>query len=294
MKKKEGWSAFGIFSVSFSVSLAVLLCLVMGVLAATVKPKQAAESSGSVTEAFQYQPGGKEAISVLFIDCRERSGEPFGYTLARFDPEKEKLILIPIPPETVVTVGTKTGTFGKHYDYAGSVNAKKAAESLFLCTVDRYVRIAEPGTVNLIDALGGLVRRFEEGYETETVTVPAGEHLLNGELLYEIAVSPPEGVLKDSWRAELYGELCRQRLEAETVKRLDYLLEAFWNNVDTDLSRFDCSARRRAMEYFLRSEERKVEVFPLAGSWNKKRTEFFPDETAVGELRLLLGAETEE
>ena len=48
------------------------------------------------------------------------------------------------------------------------------------------------------------------------------------------------------------------------------------------------------MEYFLRSEKREVEVFSLAGSWNKKRTEFFPDETAVGELRLLIGAETEE
>ena len=161
--KRSDWSPWAIFALSFSVSLAVLLILVMTVLSLTVGPRQARqEPSGQVTEAFQYQPGIKESINVLFISCRQRSDAPFAYTLVRFDAVGERLILIPIPPETVTTVGAKTGSFRKHYDYAGSANARLAAESLFLCDVDRYVRVAKSGAVNLIDALGGLERRFDE------------------------------------------------------------------------------------------------------------------------------------
>lgn len=291
--KRSDWSPWAIFALSFSVSLAVLLILVMTVLSLTVGPRQAQqEPSGQVTEAFQYQPGIKESINVLFISCRRRSDAPFAYTLVRFDAAGERLILVPIPPETVTTVGAKTGSFRKHYDYAGSANARLAAESLFLCDVDRYVRVAKSGAVNLIDALGGLERRFDEGYETDAVSVPAGNHLLNGELLYEIAASPPEDVPLEGWRAGMFRELCDQRFQPELVKRLDYLWEVFWNNTDTDLSQFDCTARQRAVEYFLKSGTRTVEVRPLAGSWDKGRTAFTPEEAALSELRLLLGAES--
>lgn len=296
-KKNPGRSPWAVFALSFSISLAILLIIVMVVLTATVSPRrnQAADpGSEQVAEAFQYEPGVKEAMSVLFISCRQRSDTPFAYTLVRFDPAGDRLILIPIPPETVTTVGAKTGSFTKHYDYAGSANARLAAESLFLCGVDRYVRIAKSGAVNLIDALGGLEHRFDTGYETDAVSVPSGNHLLSGELLYEIAASPPEKAQPESWRAGFIQELCSQRFREPLIDRLDYLLEVFWNNTDTDISQFDCTARRRAMEYFLKSETRTIEVHPLAGTWDKARTVFTPDETAVSELRLILGADEDE
>ncbi len=290
-QKSPGRSPWVIFTLSFAISLAVLLVIVMAVLSATVTPRQRqASSSGEVIEAFQYEPGDKESINLLFISCRERSELPFAYTLVRFDPVDDRLILVPIPPETVVTVGAKTGTFTKHYDYAGSANARLAAESLFLCNVDRYVRIARTGAVNLIDALGGLEKQFDTGYETDTVQVPSGNHLLTGELLYEIAASPPEGTQAISWRAELFRELCDQRFTAGLIDRLDYLWEVFWNNTDTDLSQFDCNARWKAMEYFLKSESRTVEIHPLAGTWDKAHENFTPDETSCQEIGLLLGA----
>ena len=149
-EKKPDRSPWAVFALSFSISLAALLILVMVVLSLTVSPRQAQQEQ--VTEAFQYQPGIKESINVLFISCRQRSDAPFAYTLVRFDAVGERLILIPIPPDTVTTVGAKTGSFRKHYDYAGSANARLAAESLFLCDVDRYVRVAKSGAVNLIDA----------------------------------------------------------------------------------------------------------------------------------------------
>ena len=296
-KKSPGRSPWAVFTLSFAISLAVLLVTVMAVLTATVSPRRSTASesgNGEVIETFQYEPGEKESINILFISCRQRSDLPFAYTLVRFDPKGDRLILVPIPPETVVTVGAKTGTFTRHYDYAGSANARLAAESLFLCDVDRYVRVAKAGAVNLIDALGGLEKQFDTGYETDTVTVPAGNHLLTGELLYEIAASPPEGSQALSWRTELYRELIEQRLTAAAAERLDYLWEVFWNNTDTDLSQFDCNARWNAMKYFLESETHTVEVYPLAGTWDQQRETLTADESSVGELRLLLGAGDDE
>ena len=296
MNPQKRRSPGAVFAISFSISLAVLLAVVMTVMSVILRPRETGGTAGAekTAEAVRYEPGEADALSLLVISCRRRSDSPDAFTLIRFDPANERLLLISIPPETVTTVGAKTGTFRKHYEYAGSENARLAAESLFLCRVGGYIRIAKSGAVNLIDALGGLECRFSSGYENEQVSVPPGEHLLSGELLYEIASAPPEGQEAESWRAGLYRDFLQQRLGKALIPRLDYLMESFWNNTDTDLSVFDWNARRRAAEAFLSAEGKAVEVRSLPGVWNGERTLFTADEAAVLEFRALLGAEEPE
>lgn len=290
-QKQERRRAVKIFFLSFGISLAVLLAIVIVVMSSVLEPLGGAEQIAEESEpeaaeaGLSYRPDASMGINFMVISVRERSDLPHAYTLCRFDPANERFVMVPVPPETVVTVKAKTATLQEHYDYAGSANVRLAAESMLLCDVERYVRLNRSGTVNLIDALGGLTRYFEQAYETETVSVPAGTHLLNGELLYEIANSPPKDTTPETWRLTLIGELLVQSLTAEADDRLDYLMEVFWNNVDTDLSQFDYTTRRKALTYFLRSETKQIEIFPLSGSWNEDRTEFVPGEAALAELR---------
>lgn len=289
--KKEGVSSVKIFFLSFGVSLVLLLLLVWGIFWAVFdKPGasrtgQESQSDPAAEAGLTYRPASSMGLNVMVISVRERSSEPHAYTLCRFDPANDRIVLVPIPPETVVTVKAKEDTFAGHYDYAGSVNVALAAESMLLGEIDRYVRLSKGGAVNLVDALGGLTYHFEEGYEGETVSVPAGTHLLNGELFYEIANCPPSQASPESWRLGLAGELLAQKLDASADDRLDYLMEVFWNNTDTNLSQFDYTTRRKALTYFLKNEAKKIEIIPLSGTWNEDHTEFTPGKAILTELQ---------
>ena len=76
-----------------------------------------------------------------------------------------------------------------------------------------------------------------------------------------------------------------QRLDASAESRLDFFLETFWEEVKTDISRFDYTTRQKAIASFLRSENRRVEIYPLSGNWNQSRTEFEAGSAAIEELR---------
>ncbi len=288
--KKRGMSNGRIFLASFCISLAVLLLIAGGIMLALfhkIGPEQNSAAAEPETEqaALPYQPDAKTALNLLVISVQERSDSPHAFTLCRFDPTANRLLLVPIPPETITTVKAKKATFAQHYAYAGSQNVQLAAESLLLCDVQRYIRISRTGACALIDTLGGLTHTFAEEYQTPRVTVPAGTHLLNGELLYEIANSPPKNEPPDNWRLTLAGELLTQRLNADADAHLDSLMSSLWNQTDTDLSRFDYTSRRKALTYFLESEEKRVEIIPLSGSWNRSHTEFVPNEAILSELR---------
>lgn len=281
-------SGVGFFFLSFGITFAVLMAVVTGILYWMLGEgsQQTQTSSTEVAEeAMGTPPSQSDGLNLIFIGCEDRTGAPDTYTLCRFDPEKSRVLLVPIPPETVTTVAARTDTFGGHYDYAGCTNVVAAAESLLLSNIDRYVRISRDGAENIMDALGGLEHTFETGYETEQVSVPAGNHLLNGNLLCEIMNSPPEGEVAETWRLSLIGELITQRLNEDADSRMDFLMEVFWNNTDTDLSQFDYTTRRKAITWFLKDTEKRVEILPLSGEWNEEHTEFLPGETILSQLR---------
>lgn len=287
--KKEA-SPVQIFLVSFAVSLVVLLAAVFFIMQAVFAPpggQTAAEEDTQPAEeaGLPYQPSSRDALNVLVIEKKEGETVPFAYTLCRFDPADERIVLAAIPPETISQADGKIGSFGELYAFAGSRNAVLAAQNLIDCGVDRYVELDSDAAVALADMLGGLEYHFDEGYETERVSVPAGTHLLNGALLWEVANSPPEDQNPESWRLELAGELLMQRLDASAESRLDFFLETFWEEVKTDISRFDYTTRQKAIASFLRSENRRVEIYPLSGNWNQSRTEFEAGSAAIEELR---------
>lgn len=287
MREKDK-SGAGVFFLSFGITFAILMAAVTGILYWMLgESSQEAQTSSQETaeEVMGTPPGRSDGLNLLIISCEERTSPPDAYTLCRFDPEKSRILLVPVPPETVVTVAARTDTFAGHYDYAGSSNAVSAAESLLLSNMDRYVRISRDGAENIIDALGGLEHTFETGYETRQVSVPAGNHLLNGNLLCEIMGSPPEGEVAETWRLSLAGELITQRLNEEADDRMDFLMEVFWNNTDTDLSQFDYTTRRKAITWFLKDPDKRVEILPLSGEWNEEHTEFTPGEAVLAQLR---------
>ena len=196
------------------------------------------------------------------------------------------ITLVKIPPETEVTIGTRTDTLNGQYDYAGSDNAKMGVGSILLSEVDRYARIDQNGRLNLIDALGGIEKTLSSAYREGDVSLPVGNNLLNGKTVSQILEQLPNQIF--SSEEEFLKDLLQQRLSPELADKGDYLFTAFLNNTDTDVTQFGYAERKKAMRYFLNNQERRVELRELTGSWSDDRSVFYPDASSIREINQII------
>lgn len=290
MKKER--SPASVFAISFVISLAALLIVIMLVLSATMlSPDRLSsasdEQSGpSDLSLAYYRPTQEEAFSLLLIQCRKRNEAPISYTLVHFDPVEATITLVSIPPETESTIGARTDTLNGQYDYAGSDNAKIGVGNVLLTEVDCYARIDENGRVNLIDALGGLEKTLSTAYREGTVSLPVGNNLLDGATLSQILEQLPNSIF--SSEGEFLKELLEQRLTSELIDKGDFLFNAFLNNTDTDVTQFGYAQHKKAMRYYLSQQERRVEWRELTGTWSDDHTVFYPDASSIREINQII------
>ena len=289
--KKERSSA-SLFAISFVISLAALLIVIMLVLSATMlSPDRLSaaseqQSSSSDLSLAYYRPMQEEAFSLLLIQCRERNEAPYRYTLVYFDPVNAAITLIKIPPETESTIGTRTDTLNGQYDYAGSDNAKMGVGSVLLNEVDCYARIDQSGRVNLIDALGGMEKTLSFAYEKGDVSLPVGKNLLDGKTVSRILEQTPNSIF--SSEEEFLKEFLEQRLTPELADKGDYLFNVFLNNTDTDVTQFGYAEHKKAIRYFLNQQQRQVKLRELTGSWSDDRSVFYPDAASIREINQII------
>lgn len=290
MKKEK--SSASLFAISFVISLAALLIVIMLVLSATMlSPDRlsAASEQQSVPSDLSlsyYRPSQEEAFSLLLIQCQERDKAPYRYTLVYFDPVNATITLIKIPPETESTIGTRTDTLNGQYDYAGSDNAKMGVGSVLLNEVDCYARIDQSGRVNLIDALGGMEKTLSFAYEKGDVSLPVGKNLLDGKTVSRILEQTPNSIF--SSEEEFLKEFLEQRLTPELADKGDYLFNVFLNNTDTDVTQFGYAEHKKAIRYFLNQQQRQVKLRELTGSWSDDRSVFYPDAASIREINQII------
>lgn len=290
MKKEK--SSASIFAISFVISLAALLIVIMLVLSATMlSPDRLSaaseqESHSNDLSMTHYRPTKEEAFSLLLIQCKERNQAPFAYTLLHFDPVEASITLIKIPPKTEVTIGSRTDTLNGQYDYAGSDNAKVSVGNVLLTQIDYYARIDQNGVINLIDAFGGLEKSLSTAYRQGDISLPVGNNLLNGKTLSRILDQLPNAVF--SSEEEFLKELLTQRLTSELADRGDYLFTAFLNNTDTDVTQFGYAERKMAIRYYLNHPEHRIEFRELTGTWSSDQSTFYPDAASIREINQIV------
>lgn len=289
MKKEK--SSASVFAISFVISLAALLIMIMLVLSATMLSSErlsavSEQQSGSDLSMAYYRPTEEEAFSLLLIQCRERSEKPYAYTLLHFDPVDTKITLVKIPPETETAIGTRTDTLNGQYDYAGSDNAKMGVGNILLSEVDYYARIDQNGSVNLINALGGMEKTLSSAYREGDISLPVGNHLLDGKTLSKILEHFPNPIF--SSEEAFLQELLTQRLTSELIEKGDYLFNVFVNNTDTDVTQLGYAQRKKAFRYYLDSADKKVVLRELTGNWSEDRSIFYPDAASIREINQII------
>ncbi len=255
MKKEK--SPATIFATSFVLSLAVLLILVMIMLSTVAfKKETAGDKTSSDLSMTYYRPSADDDFSLLLILCRERSELPFLYAVLEISPYEKTVTVTEISPETEVNIGTRRDTFNGHYDYAGSSNAKKAAENILFMPIDRYVRIDKNGFINLIDALGGFEVTLSKAYKSDRISLPIGKNLLNGKIIISLLEEMPNAVFSSA--EEFFKEWYDRYFGEKIVLKSDYFFTAFLNNTDNDITQFDYLEHKKALRYLLEADDKRI------------------------------------
>ena len=136
--------------------------------------------------------------------------------LCRIDPTVNKVSLLSIPRDTMITIsGAGQNKFNAAYFYGGVAGTIKAVKDLCGVDVDHYAEIDFEGLVDLIDAVGGIDVQVDElidDPDAGDVVIQPGLQHLDGEAALVFSRS----------RAYIDGDYTRQANQRKVIMALAY------------------------------------------------------------------------
>jgi len=167
--------------------------------------------------------------------------------LLRFDPEKNKMVVLSVPRDTQIILGKYGVQKINNANVVGGAAraASEVSKLLNGVNIDRYVRVNVLGVGKLIDILGGLTIDVPKDmkYTDETqhlfVDLKQGRQHLNGDQVMQLL----------RFRHDLYGDLGRMQrqqlviralisemINPSTIAKIPQLLQSLKSDIDTNLS----------------------------------------------------------
>ena len=263
---KEALSGGKIFSLTFGVSLLLLMGLMLMILSGTGGGKllwghgsaydSAGESGGDADHSLDsYHPAKEDGLRVLCVVAGEEAagGEtetPAHYWLLRIHPSDGEMAVVTFPDSVAVP---ESGETLREAAAEGSTQALSAVRSLLgKETVDRVVYFTRKNAADLVNTLGGMEWEFRDRYKDDTLDIPAGRHRLDGETVLALM----DGGAKEGsvlpGRAEILTAFLGQKLTEEAFNRDDGLFQALAARSTGTLSAVDYYEGKKFVRWFLR------------------------------------------
>lgn len=259
------------------------------------------------TKNNQYIPKKEESMNLLLIGCEEIHLAPKMMMVITYNAVEGELMLTPLPPSAVATVGVREDTLSGHYDYEGIRGGVNAVKSLLVTDIDRYARLDKAGIADLIDFLGGIECELKAGvvctYEDgSTEVLSRGKQLLDGRRAAALMLcnsaqysSTEDEYEKNSLilrQGELSSRLLRQRMNSRLCGKLPDLIQAFFYNAETNLNQYDFAIRQKGLDKLLDEHRLTIVLNSLKGEQVKdySSNNFVPDNQSIRELSRILSS----
>ncbi|MBR5496092.1 MAG: LCP family protein, partial [Oscillospiraceae bacterium] len=253
------------FWIAFFISVMVLITLLSGYLLFFQYKENAKNVTINVTDVPKAKTQADMNLNVLFIGSNTQKDTAQTYMLMRFDAVEKVVYISALPNNTLSTVNTKTATLSEHYEYGGVSQVITAVENAYKVSVDRYVHFNKQNFVHLIDMIGGVEYYVPDNLKRGSVNLFAGVQLLDGRRLYEFLTYQNSG---DSRREQTIDAvmlaLINNTIGENFVQYLDTVYYTLINEVDTNVSFYDYSYRKNAIEQIL-LQKNKAKVVAVSG-----------------------------
>ncbi len=256
---KEALSGGKIFSLTFGISLLLLILLMIFVLSGTARGGQlfSGQSLPSVTEGSvdhsmdNYRPGKENGMRILLLTAAEGEA-PAHYWLLRISPVSGEMLVLSFPDSLLSEDGEETLSLRKASESLSSAEA--AVKAIFgKENVSRTIRLTRENAASLVSALGGMDWEFTTRYQSQSLDIPPGRHRLDGETLLELldAAGTASGKQLPS-ESEILAALLGQRLTEDAFNKDDGLFTALVTRSEGTLSAVDYYGGKKFIRWFLR------------------------------------------
>ena len=225
-----------------------LLAVVVGLaFALRPKPQPVADGTGKLH--------GKRNLMIMGVDKRSGDvGRSDTLMVAMVDPGKDKLSLLSVPRDTLVSIpGHGWDKINHAYAYGGHQLSQKTLENFLGLQISHYILVDFQGFVKLVDAIGGVDidvekdMQYTDPYDGETglvISLHAGRQHLDGTTAIQyVRYRDEEGDIGRVKRQQKFMKAVFQKLSATNLlTRAPEIARTLYQSIDTDLSVTDLAS----------------------------------------------------
>lgn len=225
-----------------------LLAVIIGLaFALRPKPQPVADGSGRLH--------GKRNILIMGVDKRSGDvGRSDTLMVAMVDPGKDKISLLSVPRDTLVSIpGHGWDKVNHAYAYGGHTLSQKTLENFLGIQINNYVLVDFHGFVKLVDAIGGVDidvekdMQYTDPYDGETglvINLHAGRQHMDGTTAIQyVRYRDEEGDIGRVKRQQKFLKAVFQKLSTTNlVTRAPEIARTLYQSIDTDLSVTDLAS----------------------------------------------------
>jgi len=280
------------FALSFCASFFVLAVMYL-FLIGTTSPQPYIDT-GQRELGFSpaaYQPDPEEALTLLLLGTERAHSIADTFVLLRFDPVREEVGVVVLPPQTLLIRDGNEETLSDTYRFGGASYTRDALSQFLDIPIDRFARISVPNFILAAAAVGtiefDLPRDITLADGELSVTLGAGVQLLDGRQIAGIIrhQGDPGGQAQQmELIAQLVCAVINQRIDVVNSTLLERIFETVINLVDTDITYADYERRINSARHLAALDEDIARHIPFQGQFSEDGERFLVADTTIANL----------
>ena len=157
------------------------------------------------------------------------------------------MTILSLPGETLAGEGTLADAA-----QVSGPRAVAAAETVLgEGSIDKYLLLRHGDAADLITELGGMEWEFSDRYQSDSLDIPVGRHLLDGETVLRLMADGDAGAKAMPGSADILSALLGQRFTEDAFNKNDSLFQTLVSHSSGDISVMDYYDGKKFLRWYL-------------------------------------------
>lgn len=234
-----------------------------------------------MTVLGSYEPSAEDSKTMLLILDAEKRESGSCFLVARFLPTEKKVVLLPLPSNTLVSDSGENDTLYNVYRNSGTKKTVSAVENCLNISVDRYIKFNRSSFSVIADIFGSIdyIIPYNLVYDNpdtgETTVIKSGSRMLDSTDIRKV-LTYPDYTQGEEYRAQCLGIIANELITKGTTNAAsfadnldDYFVTIINSDIDTDVTAYDYDDIDNAMKYVIKNSTAISSFILSSGSTNE-------------------------
>ncbi len=234
-----------------------------------------------MTVLGSYEPTAKDSKTLLLILDAEKRESGSCFLIARFLPTEKKIVLLPLPSNTLVADGEENSTLYNVYRNNGTKKTVSAVESSLNISVDKYIKFNRSSFSVIADIFGSIdyIIPYNLVYDNpdtgEATVIKSGSRMLDSTDIRKV-LTYPNYTQGEEYRTQCLGIIANELITKGTTNAAsfadnldDYFVAIINSDIDTDITAYDYDDIDNALKYVIRNSTAISSFILSSGSTNE-------------------------